>query len=388
MEREPLTKQELDAYLSGKLSPSEMHEIELKLSDDPFFSDAVEGFQNHPEALSGFREAQYEVQKRIDDSWTAWSFKHTLVAALAGFVVVGATMYFWQTDDTLSQRHNVLAENTSTEDEVAIMQENNPEFHITFSEPIVITDEIEQEVVEAKEIPEEDQIQGEFITENQPITVEAPASIEAEKLEKLVSEIVKIEPLEPILAEMPEAVEPAKVVKSNVKVRYADGLLIVDYSGLYTSGVEKHTITHEFNNTPAYQAHRNDERPEVTQPITQTVYVPYLDFIEAAQHKFKKNHFKGALKDYHKILKQFPDDVNALFYGGLCYYNLGKQDRAIQYFKNLKNSAVTTFYPEAEFYLALALKADGQHGKGNQILQKIAEGGGFYAQQASDMINP
>ena len=87
MERGPLTKQQLDAYLSGKLSPSEMHEIELKLSDDPFFADAVEGFQNNPDAIAGFREAQYEVQKRIDNSWTAWTFKHTLVAGLAAFAV-------------------------------------------------------------------------------------------------------------------------------------------------------------------------------------------------------------------------------------------------------------------------------------------------------------
>jgi len=122
-------------------------------------------------------------------------------------------------------------------------------------------------------------------------------------------------------------------------------------------------------------------------PIYKITQVPYVDLLRETQLAYKKNKYKAALKGYHKILKQHPNDVNALFYGGLCYYNLDMPERAIQYFENLIDNSVNTFQPEGEFYLALSLRAMGKTGKGNGILLKIAADGGFYSQQATEILD-
>ena len=59
------------------------------------------------------------------------------------------------------------------------------------------------------------------------------------------------------------------------------------------------------------------------------------DILNDAMKDFEENNFKAALKSYRVILEHYPQDINAYFYGALCYYNLGKADKAIIYFDNV-----------------------------------------------------
>jgi len=208
-------------------------------------------------------------------------------------------------------------------------------------------------------------------------------------MDSLVELIIELEPLKPIMNSQTREIQVEKIVQSNIKVTYLHHFLVVDYRDLYTAGIVKEVIQHDVNSgTPVWLEHKNDEVNAVNQdPIVQTVKIPYLEFLKDAQLKYKKNQYKTSLKDYHRILKQYPQDVNALFYGGLCYYNLNKPNRAVQYFDNVINNSVNTFQQEGEFYKALSLLALNKFGQGNGLLQQIIEKGGYYTEQAKEQLN-
>ncbi|MBL4703314.1 MAG: tetratricopeptide repeat protein [Flavobacteriales bacterium] len=382
MERDPVSQQQMEAYLDGKLTPSEMHEIELKLDANDMSTEALEGFQAHPEALAGLEQVRTDFRKKLAKKKT-WTQSHTLVAAVAVAVIVLGGAFFASSykpayiDANVAQNNNDSTNGTGPEQVL-----------IVISEPVLITEEIEFELDEAKELPQDQQLTSDQIEYHQPITVMAPLSMPVEQLDSLVQKAITLEPLEPLIKEMPDAITPAKVVKSNIKVLYLHQFLVVDYTNLYSDGIEKKILDASGNGTPANFANKDDRGNEIhNDPIYKTTYIPYIDFLRDAQLNYKKNKYKTALKDYHKILKQHPKDVNALFYGGLCYYNLNKQERAIQYFENVVNNSVNTFHPEGEFYKALSLRALGKLGKGNGLLLRIAEEGGFYAEQARDILD-
>lgn len=380
-EQHPVTRQEMEAYLSGRLSPSEMHNIELKLESHAMSTEALEGFQNHPEAINSVDEINANIQARLQKQ-KSWTVNHTLIAAgIAGVLVLSGGYFF----NNIVQSDTFLTEKTP--DKPTTIPPS--EVHFIISEPIVITKEIERELEEANELPTEQQITAEFIELHQPLTIETDGILNDDRTDSLVESIIELEPLTPIISGQTKEIRAEKIVRSNIKVAYLHHFLVVDYSDLYTAGIVNEVIQHDVNSgTPVWLEHKNDEVNAVNQdPIVQTVKVPYLEFLKDAQLKYKKNQYKTSLKDYHRILKQYPQDVNALFYGGLCYYNLNKPNRAIQYFDNVINNSVNTFQQEGEFYKALSLLALNKFGQGNGLLQQIIEKGGYYTEQAKEQLN-
>ena len=380
-EQPPVTRQEMEAYLSGRLSPSEMHNIELKLEGHAISAEALEGFQNHPEAINGLDEINTNIQAKLQRH-KAWTVNHTLIAAgIAGILVLSGGYFL----NNSVQPETFLAEETP--DKSTTIPPSQA--HFVISEPIVITKEIEIELEEAHELPAEQQITAEFIELHQPVTIESDGVLNDDRMDSLVESFIELEPLKPIMNSQTREIQVEKIVQSNIKVTYLHHFLVVDYRDLYTAGIVKEVIQHDVNSgTPVWLEHKNDEVNAVNQdPIVQTVKIPYLEFLKDAQLKYKKNQYKTSLKDYHRILKQYPQDVNALFYGGLCYYNLNKPNRAVQYFDNVINNSVNTFQQEGEFYKALSLLALNKFGQGNGLLQQIIEKGGYYTEQAKEQLN-
>lgn len=379
-EQQPVTHQEMEAYLNGNLSPSEMHNIELKLESNAMSAEAMEGFHAHPEAFTAIDGINNAVKTKLKKH-KSWTTNHTLIAAGTAGLLVLTGGYFFNFD--LQPKTAFIAE------EIPATEVTPSQVHFVISNPIVITKEIEKEVEDAHELPEEDQITAEFIGLHQPVTIEADALESEYQLDSLVRTIIELEPLKPIINGESQDIQAKKIVRSNIKVAYLHHFLVVDYSDLYAAGVVKEVIQHDLNtSTPVWLENKNDDVNDINQkPIVQTVHVPYLEFLENAQLKYKKNQYKNSLKDYHRILKQHPQDVNALFYGGLCYYNLNKPERAIQYFDNAINNSVNTFQQEGEFYKALSLLAGNKFGQGTGLLQKIIEQEGYYAEQAKYRLN-
>jgi tetratricopeptide (TPR) repeat protein len=81
------------------------------------------------------------------------------------------------------------------------------------------------------------------------------------------------------------------------------------------------------------------------------------------------------------------DDANAQFYLGMCYYQLGKYNLAINYFqKNLDNTN-NIFHQESEFYQALCLLTNKQTKEATKQLQYITNNKGFYSLRAKEILD-
>jgi tetratricopeptide (TPR) repeat protein len=101
---------------------------------------------------------------------------------------------------------------------------------------------------------------------------------------------------------------------------------------------------------------------------------------------FSKGQNKRALTRFLEILNTYPDDLNANFYAGLCYYNLKAYNSAISHFDNCSNSDFINFYEEQEWYKAKCYLANNQKEEAKVLLKQIVAEKGFYANQASKIL--
>ena len=110
--------------------------------------------------------------------------------------------------------------------------------------------------------------------------------------------------------------------------------------------------------------------------------VRYLDLLDEALGQYADGNTEGALDALVFLLQQYPQDVNARFYAGQCYYHLGLLARARDQFARVLASPVDAFDEEAAWYGALvAVQVDGA-AAARPLFQRIAGEGGFYADRA------
>jgi hypothetical protein len=110
--------------------------------------------------------------------------------------------------------------------------------------------------------------------------------------------------------------------------------------------------------------------------------VAYTAFFDAALERFARNDHRGALDDLRFVLQQYPDDANALFYAGLCCYNLGLLPSARALLHRAAVHPVRVFDEEAAWYEALAAERLGDREAAQAAFARIAADGGFYAEPA------
>ena len=92
------------------------------------------------------------------------------------------------------------------------------------------------------------------------------------------------------------------------------------------------------------------------------------------------------MKNFQKILKQYPTDANAQFYSGLCLHNIDRWRDAIKSFDLAISNQANTFNQEAYWYKALVYLEKGRFKKAKPILEKISEEKGFYAERANEAL--
>src|SRR5574343_392998 len=117
------------------------------------------------------------------------------------------------------------------------------------------------------------------------------------------------------------------------------------------------------------------------------VDIPYIEYIDKTMEIFSKGNNKKALARFQIILDTYPDDVNANFYAGLCYYNLKEFSSAISSFAKCNDTKFTNFNEEAEWYTAKSYLANGQKAEAKTLFTQIANSNGYYASQAKKIVS-
>ncbi|TSJ39018.1 tetratricopeptide repeat protein [Fluviicola chungangensis] len=318
-----------------------------QLSD--FDRDALEGWQQS--------NVPFSKMKQLDQKMNFPKVNFTpYILSLSVVAILALTFFF------LSR----TAESSQTREPVLVKFENTD---------INIPEEIDTLEV----IPQKDQITVSEIKTSQNEIKNLPADEKKEELTNIPFPELVLEPLPPVIEQKPVTVSKQKVAKEI----YLQDLKAIDYSQYRikpTVQIEQIILT----GIPADRENEDDLVSE--EPQVKLVNIPYMDYLEKSLSYTNRGKWKLALSRFNEIIKNYPDDVNARFYAGWCYYNLGQYNEACINFSACLQLEFSNFNDEAEWYLAESRLANGDKNSARELFVKIRNQKGFYSKQAEKVL--
>jgi TolA-binding protein len=153
---------------------------------------------------------------------------------------------------------------------------------------------------------------------------------------------------------------------------------LADYTALRQENWQKFSlddvgVSAQFKNEEERNKYYN-EHPEQR--------IDYVDYVSQCVKAYDENKFALAIDRFAEILKQYPDDVNALFYTGMSHYKLGSYSTAEDLFSKVEKNFIRTFNEEALFYHGKSLKKLNRIDEANALFVKVVKWNGFYKEQA------
>jgi hypothetical protein len=364
------TEAELIQYHEGTLDKKRLHEIEELALDHPIVMDALEGYAFLVSPTGG------STSSTTGGSWKGWIIGGAIVAA----AIVGVVILTGNEDkaDSIAQNQPAVVSKTQNPDDEAESKDTVTSNN-TKEQPVLIS------------IPKETRIDI--------LPIEEPV---------FISDIRGMEEINPIALRDTEVVP--RVVNKDVTLRkdnndYPNGGEVeihnregITYMGkilfIHDYKIVDYTLLRRedwsgFDPVSGIDAKYEDQKAkEEDRKLAKQDHqaISYLTFLDQSISAFDKGSYRLSEEKFSVILGQYPDDVNALFYGGLSSFQIGNYNQAILWFQTVLNQPIKTFYEEAEFYLGMSHKAAKDYKAANEIFRRIKSKGGFYAQKASESI--
>lgn len=353
--RSPLSRKDITEY--GKESDaSKRHAIEMKEAASSFESDAMEGW----EALDYDVRAMQKLDKRfLGNSTLGWYLGGTIAVA-----AIAVSLFIFTPKKT-----NLSSDSTSLEKEKLTVLLDDQEVTLEKSD-IVLPDSIDR----LRDLPTEQRIEPKKMQEEFKQMKTVYKEMVPPRIEMIALDEIRI----PIRELHPEIIREHKTAAEI----YLFDLKLVDYRK-YRSKSTVPTKSLVLTGTPAS---REDENSSDPTSEMQELQIPYVEFISKTMRKFSRGSFKSALSRFDIILATYPDDVNANFYSGLCLYNLGEYEQAINRFLACRTSSFSNFDEEAQWMTALSYEKMGQHAKTKLYFEQIINQGGFYKKSAQSKM--
>lgn len=228
-------------------------------------------------------------------------------------------------------------------------------------------------------IPQKDQITVKEIKLSQTEIKNLSPEVKKEEIIAIPFPETVLDPLPPVIEQKPVTVSRQKTAREI----YLQDLKAIDYSQ-YRSKPAVLIEQYILSGVPANQ--ENEEAFPQEDPQVQIVSIPYMDYLEKSLKFTNRGKWKQALSRFNEIMKTYPDDVNARFYAGWCYYNLGQYNDACLNFSACLQLEFSNFNEEAEWYLAQSRLANGEKTLAKELFLKIRNQKGFYSKQAEKVL--
>lgn len=168
----------------------------------------------------------------------------------------------------------------------------------------------------------------------------------------------------------------------NAKEIYLHDLKLIDY-GHYRKNPVVQTKQLILTGT---SADKENENSETYDSNWENIDIPYMKYLQKSIYYFNKGKIKKSLARFETILESYKDDVNANFYGALCYYNLGEYKTALIHFDNCLISNYSNFDEEVIWITALCYEKMNHSLKARELFENIFKNDGYYANQASEKL--
>ena len=343
----------LNRYLNGEMSGVERNAIEKEALNNPFLAEAIEGLTKYPGSLEEFRQQHKKRFSKKRD--------YTLligISVLIGFFIISYTIKFEPRPGFV----DVFKEKTISQ-ELYIERD----FHLNEVEQIPTAIDT-LNTVDYNTIIPVDEIQRKQLDQAQK--------------EEYNSPLESIDVEDPVIHEDEmEIIEEDRYHAGQVSLEtiYMSDLMVVDYRVINRPNKKIQYMRLELTGTSASQENDNSTNDTWTES---QVEVPYVNYLRKSMGFFAKGEHKKALSRYETILEQYPQDINAHFYGGLCYFNLGQYKKCITYFDSILQDEFHVFDEACLWYKSKALIQLEQTREAKALLLKIIARGGFYSEDA------
>ena len=353
----------LDRYFNGEMTGLEMNQLEKQALSDSFLKDAMDGYAENAGGLKYFNR---NVSKSFRASGKMW-----LIGGLSVALLIMTGLYFTKT--------SVEPDTLTVQKAKPLTKEDQPVMEMQAAEIEVIPAEIKSmHIIDKKSQIQTKHIKDDFLV-NQ--TYHSTDTVESDYIEL-------IDPNQLIFEEETPQIIVAK--KANKKVvypyRYFYDMAVVDYGRFDDREKIINKTVYRFNLSGLDASFESDSAKHNQELIEQTIEVGYLDYLEETLYYFSKERYKNALKRIHIISSQYKNDLNALFYGGLCYFNLGDFNKAIESFENILKLKEGPFTEEAQWYKVKTLLKLNRQKEAKDLLADIIMFDGFYKAQASELL--
>jgi TolA-binding protein len=307
----------------------EKHLIEKKFVEDDFVMDALEGYSQEPNAWSGFEAADKKFFKTQRNRRLAFSTVGLLVSLSLGWYFIPAAP---------------AKKNPSLRREVIKVQA------IRIHRP----SDVKSMVAAAA---------NERIS---PLQVIQDLKASANTIEQKAEVLERIAHIPAAQVEFKQQKEQRLAIKMGREL-YIKNFKVIDYR-YYRKGERV-----------AGAAVSENEMGE------QELKIPYINILNKAIEDFAQQDYKLALLHFDEILQTYPDDANALFYGGMCLYNLRVYEQAESRLLKLQSIPFANFSEEAEWYLLRVYQQAKKEAAFSSLRKTIIEQKGFYAQKAENL---
>lgn len=358
--RGSLSRDEISSYQKKKNT----HDIEEKSLSDDFDSDAIDGWTDSGIPIEEMSSLDERFQSKYNSS--VWSSSTILFFTLF-FIVSGVILTFTYT----SNQHD--------ETQLVEVKENRQPNTIIPIDAIEHSTSEEDKVINSLETISKEK-------EVQPSSLKRIASTsDSDK-----SDTIQNTPIDQVTVTISPEIQSNIPVEDNsntlvyhfVDEFYLHDFKLIDYRKFRDAPIKKRKLIPA--GTPADQEYYESEDQEDF--VWKDIDISYVDYLDETMSYFEKSNYKKALKRCNVILTTYEDDINAHFYGGLCYYNLGQYEKAITHFEKSYNLEFGNFRQEAIWFKAKALIEMTELEKAKQLLQQIASENKFYAKEASSLL--
>jgi hypothetical protein len=433
----------LEQYFSGKLSGKEAHLVEKYLSDNPFEAEAYEGLfsdANHAENIAAINE-------KIDalaaaPRTVANNSRHYFMMAASLVVIAGLSVFFYIQFEKSAENKDMAVEHTSAspvleeQTEVSseietISKENN--LDLVESEPIVIEKDdkvtVPLKMNSPNMIEESEVLSDDIITESstkntsmgnnrmkdENLNIASGNSANKQLENNNIDDNKKSERQKPVYFEEKAEQElfDYKLAKENSnELRKANSPSTTSTTGKQRSKSKSNTI--ELNGleivnyvyasselSPRQEAEKKvaeksvpaayedaESKSDKTKVLTDelTVTYTYAQLIDKATSLFYANKFKESLYYFDIIHTNFTENVNAQFYGGVCYLELKNYKESIKWLDEAIENDNSNFKEDAMWKKALCLLEMKDNRKAIKLLEELEKSNGFYAIKASEKL--
>lgn len=356
-----VTRDRLIAHTQGDASARDRWELEMAATTDPLLQDALDGL-NEPGAVDALRTLQRPSHIPAGGPKAQWWLLGTAIfAGIAG-------VWWWNTD----QGPAPIDHATNGQ---AVPEQVLPSVVSDAAADAIAALPTGTEIDAANEVPA-------------PLRIGHGPKDRHILPEAVTHDIVRDPAPEPIA---PVAVQPGPAAaeapapaplhrkRTSLQLVFLHGLKLVHPKELHGHDASLRIDDHGVD--AAYS-----DRDAQARASADTRMMGYLSFMDEAMARFARSDHRGCLEELRFLLRQYPTDVNATFYAGLCAYNLGLYERAETLLGKAAMHGVDVFDEEAAWYHALTLQRLGEHERARERMAHIAQDGGFYAERARELI--